>query len=94
MNTVIEFLFPTPEAGLVWALVLIIAGILTHQYTALEVSDRRDRRAQKLKVEQDQAIAITTPALVIEDTCPGRRWPSIPVQRVTNGEDLIGGDPR
>ncbi len=90
MNTVIEFLFPTAEAGLVWGLFLIIAGILVHQYAALEVGDRRDIRAQKLEAAQDQAIRIVT---VDPDPVELLVWSGeeIPSQRLTNGEDLLGG---
>ncbi len=88
MNTVIEFLFPTPAAGIAWGLVLIIAGILVHQYVALEVGDRRDSRAQDLEAAQDQAIKVATPTVCTEHLTV---HPAIPLQRVTNGEDLLGG---
>lgn len=92
MSAVWEFLFPTPEAGLAWGLALIAFGLLIQEWVRRELDDRRDAHEQDLVVSQDQAIQIV---MVEPDPRELRVWSDptgVPAQRVTNGEDLLGGD--
>lgn len=72
-------------------LLVVIALLVLVGHKLLEVlSFRKDAREQELEADQDQAIALTTEVVVIAPE-PTRVLPRIPMQRVTNDEDLLGG---
>lgn len=73
MNAVIEFLFPTPEAGLAWALALSAVGVMVMGRVLLNRDDRRDAASQQLEAEQDEAISLTIAVEPLEPTIPLQR---------------------
>lgn len=85
MNAVIEFLFPSTDAGIVWGLVFLAVGIMVQGWFLMRRDERRDAKAQSFDAAAAEAIAVNVPIEVMEPTR------AIPFQRVTNGEDLLGG---
>lgn len=71
--------------GLAFGLALIAVGMVVQAGLNRWADDVDPMVNEPLVADQDQAIALTTPAVAPEPTLV------IPVQRVTNGEDMLGG---
>lgn len=74
--------------GLVIGIALIVVGILINAGLARWVEEGDEREAAEQRAAENQALRMVTKV-----TAP-YSGAQIPAQRVTNGEDLLGGDPR
>lgn len=80
----------TPEQGLVVGAALVALGALTQCWIRLEADDRRDAKDQDREAAEDEALLLAEQPVemvrvhALIDS-------AVPTQRITNGEDLLGG---
>ena len=78
----------TTGNGFLVGAVLIAIGVLLQYWVGLEMDDWRDAKAQERERAEDR---VQRQALDLVDDRGPEPTLVIPVQRVTNGEDLLGG---
>lgn len=77
----------SPVAGVVILLAALVVGFLMSSGLQRWLDEGDEQIARALQAAEDESLEI---AATVMAPYPGQ----IPVQRVTNGEDLLGGDPR